>query len=513
MNNRNFIGLSTKEASSELARAKGYVTIMINRAADHWMVPSDCKSDSVEKLPDKKTLVISEPTEQRKRVTFQLDEHEPPSKQALPGTTVCPLQSCLKKRSANLSPNTDSPGRVPHTNSAPKITTTKHVKSRQEIPHTNSAPDIMCPATDAPTPPSAKKSLQKRPDRKSEEDFEIPHIHSPRLSSTTEPPPRKCCGCLLVPGVGICSSCAMCGRNRRRRSSSQESLGSLEALRQRQEPSEKRGSFAVMCKDYAQYLRNTFKGNEGTRQRNASIQPDVSDRAHEAVESWRMSLQFPEDEEHEEKPTRAKYERGRHVCVSPSGKVLTFKSKASTLHRRLAGSKLCVHLIELRKGSRRGWLGMRLRGSVSGTAPIIVKDIIRGGPADKAGKVQRGDEVIEVNGVPLANMSVKEAISHVRKIPCGKVLIIVRRHAELRALNGIRKMLAKMQVYMYVYLMMGPPDYTYNHNYGPCTSYSECDKPNPQGYIRTSKSCPLSEVIVYGILDFGVTAIAFILIL
>ena len=432
MNNHNFVGLSTKEASSELARVKGLVTIMINRTADHWTVPSDCKSDSVEN-----TLGIGGHMKQRKKVTFQLDEHKSPSKLA-PRGTLYPLKSCLMK----------SAEEIYHTNSAPDITTadSPHKRSQQPmegIPHTNSAPNVMSTSTHA----------QKLSDSKSVEDFIIPHIYSSRLLPTPEPP-RKCCGCLLVPGsptaICMCPKCSMGGPYREdavRKLSSQQSSLSCEASPQ-QEPYKRRGSFAAVCTSYAQYKRGSLEDTIA-RRRNMSFpldNPDT-DNAHESVESWRMSLQFPEYLE-EEEPAVAKYRHGKRVPVSPRGQVLTFQSDTSTLPRKISGSKLGVHVVELWKGSRRGWLGMKLRGSssIEGGAPghITVKDVIRGGPAD--GKVQQGDEVIEVNGVSFADMSIEEAIRHVRRIPGGKVLIIVRRHAEIHALNGIHDMLARMEV-------------------------------------------------------------------
>ncbi len=115
--------------------------------------------------------------------------------------------------------------------------------------------------------------------------------------------------------------------------------------------------------------------------------------------------------------------------VNPQGEILTFRDQKSTLPRRIAGNKDNLHLVELRKGA--GWLGIQLQGGVdpdhmTQPMPIMVQTIVRGGAAYRSGRIHEGDEIIEVNGLSLANLTLREAVDTVRQQPQGNIFFILR---------------------------------------------------------------------------------------
>lgn len=107
------------------------------------------------------------------------------------------------------------------------------------------------------------------------------------------------------------------------------------------------------------------------------------------------------------------------------GEILTFTNRRSTLPRQINGSKVGVRLVELQKGT--GFLGMQLEGDESEDSPIIVKSVLKGGAAYKSGKIHEGDEILEVNGVSFERANLKKALKFMRKLPQGKVSLILRR--------------------------------------------------------------------------------------
>lgn len=50
-----------------------------------------------------------------------------------------------------------------------------------------------------------------------------------------------------------------------------------------------------------------------------------------------------------------------------------------------------------------------------------------GGPADKEGTLASGDEIISVNDFPVQNMTRTEAWNFLKKLPDGKVVMVVKR--------------------------------------------------------------------------------------
>ncbi|MBQ6773103.1 MAG: Do family serine endopeptidase [Synergistaceae bacterium] len=89
--------------------------------------------------------------------------------------------------------------------------------------------------------------------------------------------------------------------------------------------------------------------------------------------------------------------------------------------------------------ARRGWLGVSVRDidaqiakvyGVKGTQGVMINDVFRGDPADKAG-LKRGDVVIELNGVKIKNSN--EFVQKVRTLAPNSTarLVIVRKGREM----------------------------------------------------------------------------------
>lgn len=115
--------------------------------------------------------------------------------------------------------------------------------------------------------------------------------------------------------------------------------------------------------------------------------------------------------------------------VNPQREVLTFRDYKSTLPRRISGSRDNLRLVELRKGT--GWLGLQLKGGVhpnhmTEPLPITVGSLIKGGAAYRSGQMHEGDEIIEVNGIPMADLTLREAVDIVRQQPPGNVIFLLR---------------------------------------------------------------------------------------
>lgn len=106
------------------------------------------------------------------------------------------------------------------------------------------------------------------------------------------------------------------------------------------------------------------------------------------------------------------------------GDVLTFTNSRSTLPRSINGSKQGVRLVELPKGT--GFLGLQLLGDEDEATPITVKAVLKGGAAYKSGKIHEGDEILEVNGVSFEKANLMKALKFMRKLPQGKVSLILR---------------------------------------------------------------------------------------
>ena len=67
------------------------------------------------------------------------------------------------------------------------------------------------------------------------------------------------------------------------------------------------------------------------------------------------------------------------------------------------------------------------RGSPKGDLPITVKKIFTGGVADRSGLLHVGDEIVEVNGRRLSNLTHFEAWTFLKAVPTGIVKLKIKR--------------------------------------------------------------------------------------
>ncbi|XP_020906424.1 pro-interleukin-16, partial [Exaiptasia diaphana] len=67
------------------------------------------------------------------------------------------------------------------------------------------------------------------------------------------------------------------------------------------------------------------------------------------------------------------------------------------------------------------------KDSLYGDTPIYVKYVFKDSVASKNGELQTGDEIIDVNGQSMRNMSNVEAIETIRALPYGSISVTIRR--------------------------------------------------------------------------------------
>ena len=84
-----------------------------------------------------------------------------------------------------------------------------------------------------------------------------------------------------------------------------------------------------------------------------------------------------------------------------------------------------LKVVEVVKGPT--GLGMMVAGSdTKPYTPIIVKDIIRLGPADKTGQIFQGDVILKVNAVHFGSIGVSEAKAMLKELPQGPVELLLK---------------------------------------------------------------------------------------
>ena len=84
--------------------------------------------------------------------------------------------------------------------------------------------------------------------------------------------------------------------------------------------------------------------------------------------------------------------------------------------------------VTLQKGA--SGLGFSLGGgrdSLYGDTPIHVKFVFKDSVAGQSGQVKSGDEILEVNGCSMANVSNVDALEFIRQLPYGPVVMRIRR--------------------------------------------------------------------------------------
>lgn len=83
--------------------------------------------------------------------------------------------------------------------------------------------------------------------------------------------------------------------------------------------------------------------------------------------------------------------------------------------------------MELEKGA--GGVGFTLeggKGSIHGDRPLIINRIFKGGAAEQCG-LQSGDEVLQVQGASLQDMTRFEAWNMIKALPEGSITLVIRR--------------------------------------------------------------------------------------
>lgn len=75
-------------------------------------------------------------------------------------------------------------------------------------------------------------------------------------------------------------------------------------------------------------------------------------------------------------------------------------------------------------------LGFSMEGgkdSLQGDVPLVIKKLFTGAAADKSGQLRPGDELMEINGMDVTNMSKLDVWSRMKKLADGEVILKVRR--------------------------------------------------------------------------------------
>lgn len=131
-------------------------------------------------------------------------------------------------------------------------------------------------------------------------------------------------------------------------------------------------------------------------------------------------------------------------AVSPSyyqnNQLNTNKTNLNSLNTKKLGKKVHIQLIKGPQG-----LGFKLAARDNPTgelSPIYIKNILPKGAAIADGRLQRGDRLLEVNGVDMTSKTLHEAVNILRNTKLGSLVnIVVSRqiHAFPRELVSMRE--------------------------------------------------------------------------
>ncbi|XP_042202543.1 pro-interleukin-16-like [Callorhinchus milii] len=116
--------------------------------------------------------------------------------------------------------------------------------------------------------------------------------------------------------------------------------------------------------------------------------------------------------------------RASEAALSPAHSTLTGLSEGSDP----VGKTVTM---ELTKGS--SGLGFSLnggRGSSQGDKPLTVKKVFQGGLAASSGLIQTGDQVMEIQGVTMQDLTCYEAWNLIKSLPTGPVSVRIRKKVE-----------------------------------------------------------------------------------
>lgn len=194
------------------------------------------------------------------------------------------------------------------------------------------------------------------------------------------------------------------------------------------------GSSSVTTEMHLSTIPSTISDYSNVDSSNMSLQWSTQS-AHTGVTSEGSALRLPKQPVSHEGKTKFN-------TRNSLGKLLTFTDNESTLPRKLSGSKAGVYLVELQKRSG-GWLGLQLNGSENSppTSPITIKSVLQGGAAYKSGLIRVGDEVLEVNRASFEKLTLRKAVTYMRELPAGKVVMIMRDVTRGSSLDSCRKRL------------------------------------------------------------------------
>ena len=98
---------------------------------------------------------------------------------------------------------------------------------------------------------------------------------------------------------------------------------------------------------------------------------------------------------------------------------------AQTLPAKSSIGQNEYHVIELRKHAATGF-GFSIRGGKEFNIPLFVLKIAEQGPAAMDGRLQVGDQILEINGCDAYHMTHSEAIERI-KLGGGQATLLIRR--------------------------------------------------------------------------------------
>ncbi|XP_035223259.1 partitioning defective 3 homolog isoform X2 [Stegodyphus dumicola] len=118
------------------------------------------------------------------------------------------------------------------------------------------------------------------------------------------------------------------------------------------------------------------------------------------------------------------------ATVTPTKKVpASATRRIASANTRKIGKMLTI---ELTKGQAGLGFSITTRDNpAGGNSPIYIKNILPKGAAIEDGRLQPGDRLLEVNGMPMTGKSQAEAVSVLRNIPLGKTVQLVVSRQEL----------------------------------------------------------------------------------
>ncbi|OON14080.1 PDZ/DHR/GLGF domain protein, partial [Opisthorchis viverrini] len=108
----------------------------------------------------------------------------------------------------------------------------------------------------------------------------------------------------------------------------------------------------------------------------------------------------------------------------------TLSKENETAMRLSVGQIPLLYCVNLTKGAE--GFGFSIRGGIDfGRIPLFVFRIADGGPTSMDGRIQIGDEIVEINGVPTHNMTHKEAVDAIQQSGQHLKMLLSRQSSKL----------------------------------------------------------------------------------